>query len=387
MKTVLRILFLVFFILSANLWAAESTPSWYTLSADKKATLNVVLFLTSTCPHCQKADAFFSDLATKSTDLNIQRNIINEDKEALIRFNQFLNDQHMDDFVVPSIFFCNSRWVGFATPETTGKDLLHAIDYCKQQIEKDGTLTPATVNTLRQWANANKFDSGMVQHSSFLQYIITIALTDAFSPCSFFCFMGFLGFLFIGNETEKKIVAGALFIIAIIAMHYFQQAHTSIFYHILFWLRLPTLLLGLAVLYYVVQHYKQQYSTLWYYSLAFFVGLMTTAYQQTCAMNWAYIFQQWLGNQHISSVQSGFYQALYQAIYALPIILMLVIYAGLLKIKRFAVWQSRWVSTGLLFLLAIALCFIAYPMLLSYLGVSVFALILLLICGYFLKLP
>ncbi|MFT4059899.1 MAG: hypothetical protein QM652_10170 [Legionella sp.] len=386
MKTVVRMLF-VFFILIANLWAAESTSPWYTLSADGKATLNVELFLSSTCPHCQKADAFFNDLAPKAPNLAIKYHMINENKDALLRFNQLLSEEYMDDFVVPSIFFCNSRWVGFASPETTGKDLIHALDYCKQQIEKNGMLTPATVDTLRQWASANQFNAGMVDNPSFFRYISIIGLTDALNPCSFFCFIGFLAFLFIEKEKEKKLFSGILFILAVGLMHYFQQAHTSLFYQILFWLRIPAALLGLAVIYFVVQHYKQQTNSIWYYALAFLVGLVAMAYQQTCAMNWAYIFEQWLGNQQISAVQSGFYQVLYQLTFILPLILFLIVYFILLKLKFFAVWQSRWVNTGRLFLFAIALCFIVYPMVLSYLGVSLFTIIILVICGYLLKLP
>lgn len=385
MKTAYKVL-LFFFLLSSNLWASDTASPWYTLSADKKATINVELFLSSTCPHCHKADDFFREIGAKSPELKIKRNVINEDKDALLRFNQLLSEQHMDDFSVPSIYFCDSRWLGFASAETTGKDLMRAINYCKQQIEKNGTLTKATVDTLRHWANANKFDSGMVESPSVFSYILTIALTDAFAPCAFFVFIGFLAFLFIEANRKKQITAGLLYAAAVVITHYIQQAHTSGFYLMLPWLRIPAIFLGFLAIYFVMQHYKKQVDSTLYFSLAFLLGLIVTAYQQTCVMNWAYIFEQWLNNQKLSTIQVGFYQLLYQSLYALPLLLTLFIYLSLLKLKRAAAWQPRLLTLGLLFLVAIALCLIAYPMLLSYLAVSVVTILILAICSRFLNL-
>lgn len=385
MKTAFK-LFWVFFLLSFNLWAGDGAVSWYTQDANKKVTLNVELFLSSSCPHCHKADEFFSSFTKTAPYLHVQRNIINEDKNALIRFNQLLSEQHMDDFAVPSIYFCSSRWLGFASAETTGKDLLHAINYCKQQIENDGTLTPATIDTLRHWANANKFDSGMVEKPSTFNYIVTIAITDAFSPCAFFCFAGFLAFLFLGENHKTRISASLLFILAVAITHYWQQAHTSSFYELLPWLRGPALILGAAAVYFVVQFYKKQSTRCWLLSVAFLFGFMITVYQQTCVMNWSYIFEQWLNNQHVSSMQAGFYQLLYQALYILPLVIILILYLALFKVRRFATMQPRLVPIGLLFILAIAACLIAYPLLLANLTVSVFTVLVLAVCGRFINL-
>ena len=385
MKTVFK-LFFVFFIFNVSAWASDAPPSWYTQGVDKKVTLNVQLFLSTTCSHCQKANAFFNDVATQYPDLNIQRNIINEDKNALLFFNRLLTEQHMDDFSVPSIYFCNSRWVGFASAETTGKDLVRAMNYCKQQIEKNGSLTPATVDTLRHWANANKFDSGMVGEPSALRYTVTVALTDAFSPCAFFCFIAFLAFLFIGKTRQEQISAGFIFMIALVIMHYFQQAYANLFYELLPWFRIPAALLGGLTIYFVVQYYKKQFDVRLYYGIAFLSGLFVTAYQQTCVMNWSYIFEQWLNNQQVPILYHGMYQLLYQALYMLPALIMLAFYWTFRNTRRITAWAPRLVNIGLLFIVAIALLLIIYPLALSYLSVSLVLFVLLIACGSLLNL-
>lgn len=160
------------------------------------------MFLSSTCPHCQKADAFFREIEGKNPNIHVQRYYINQNKEALGRFYQLLNAEQMQDFAVPSIYICDSRWVGFNTAETTGKDLLKAIDYCRKQIEDKGKLTKEAVNALRHLANANRFITGLVEKPTKFNFTTSIALIDAFSPCAFFSFAGFLAFLLI--ESKKK---------------------------------------------------------------------------------------------------------------------------------------------------------------------------------------
>ncbi|MGL5741243.1 MAG: hypothetical protein ACRCXC_01140 [Legionella sp.] len=385
MKTTIRV-FLIFFVCSISAWAVDAPSPWYSKSADNKIVLNIEMFLSSTCPYCHKADEFFTGLEAKSPDLHVQRYIINQDKNALIRFNQLLNEQQMSDFAVTSIFICNSRWVGFSSAETTGKDLLHAINYCKQEIERSGQLTPQTIDTLKHWANANRYTTGMVEKPSRWRYTATVAFMDSFSPCAFFCFAGFLAFLLIEAQRKKQILAGFLFLFAVALVHYFQQVNTNAFFQLLPWLRIPSALLGLATLYFIIQYYKKQFQSTVYLSLAFLLGLILSIYQQTCVMNWATIFQQWLSNQQIPGWQAGLYQLLYQSLYVFPLILILGIYLALSKTQRCIALRSRFASIGFLFLLAIALLLIIYPYALSYMAISTWTLLILIVLGYFLNL-
>ncbi|KTC88603.1 Uncharacterised protein [Fluoribacter dumoffii] len=385
MKTIFRLL-LIFLICHNFGWATELSPRWYSKGTDNRIIINIEMFLSSTCTHCQKADAFFHDLESKHPDFHVQRFYINQDKNALTRFYQILNEQQMDDFGVPSIYFCNSRWVGFSSAETTGKDLLNALNYCKQQIEKNGKLTQATEETLRHLANANQFITGLVEKPSRLYFTTTIAFMDSFSPCAFFCLAGFLAFLFIETQKKNQIIAGSLFIFSVAIIHYFQQAYPNAFFELLPWLRIPAALSGLITLYFVIQYFKNRFSQALYFSLAFFLGLLVTIYQQTCVMNWSTVFQQWLTDQHLNNGQASMYQLLYQGVYILPLILILLVYFALLKTKRFAALKPKFANMGLLFLIAIAGSLIAYPFVLSYLGLSMVTLFILMVCGYFLKL-
>ena len=384
MQAAFRLLFL-FFVLSANLWANTPSSPWFSQDADKKTIINVELFLSSTCSHCHKADDFFKAIEPSTPWLHITRYVINENKEALIHFNQLLTDQKMNDFSVPSIFFCNSRWVGFATPETTGKDLLHALEYCKQQIEKKGELSSANVSTLRRWANANLFDSGMTENPTAIKYITVMALMDAFNPCALFCLGCFFALLFVQQRQKDQIIIGLLFLLPLGVTHFFQQVYTSAFFELLPWFRVPAALVGLFTLYLVSQLYKKRTTSNLFFLLSLLLGIVLLSYQQTCVMNWSLIFEQWLYNQHLSRQNAALYEFSYQLIYLLPLLLTLIIYVLLVRLKRLEKFKDKINSIGLLYLLVIGLLLIIYPFALSQLLISVLVFLCVFIASLFLK--
>jgi glutaredoxin len=191
----LVIRFVLLSLFSLQLWAGAMSFAWYTTAPDQHVILNVELFISSTCPYCHKADVFFKEIEPSTPWLHVHRHLINEDKSALDLFNQFLTDQNARDFSVPSIFFCNSRWLGFDSEQTTGNDLLKALAYCKNDIEKEGRLTDETIITLRQWANANGFNTSNTEQSGAMVYILGALLS---------LLVAFFGRIFFSRYRNKK---------------------------------------------------------------------------------------------------------------------------------------------------------------------------------------
>lgn len=382
MAMVFRIIGL--FLISFSLWANSATSPWYNETTDKKIVLHVTLFLSSTCPYCYKADAFFRDIESKTPWLHVTRSIIDQDKESLIQFNRLLTEQNSTDFSVPSVFFCNSRWAGFASSETTGKDLLHAMSYCKQQIEQKGELAETTTKVLKRWSNANIFDSNIVGNPTALQFVTMIALMDAYNPCSLFAMAGFLAFLFLQNTRKKQLLSGGVFTLCWGLMHYLQQAYANLFFEMLPWFRGLAVCTGLFSFYVIGSYYRK--NVLHYvFLLLVLMAIMIGAYQQLCLMNWAYIFEQWLNNQHFSNAQIGIYQLVYQLLYLAPLIFTMLVYVLLIQAKFFARFSERLKTIGLLYIFAIGLLLLVYPYALSNLILSLFVLFTLFISGWILS--
>ncbi len=376
--------FLLIFLCSIPLWA--NMPSWYTIDAKKQVTLNVDLFLSSTCPHCHKADEFFKEIEPNNPWLHVQRHIINEDKEALTLFNQFLVQQNIRDFSVPSIFFCTSRWLGFASAETTGKDILKSMQYCKQQIEKKGRLTNATVNVIKRWANANMLNSSVTEQSTILHYLMTVVFLDIGNPCSVFCILSLFAFLMIQQNKATQFMIGCLFALAIVLVHSLQQMQTNLYYQILTWYRFIAILISLSGLYLVFQHYRKRvFKPYVLFIWVFFFAITIYAYQQNCVMNWAYVFQQWLNNQRLATGQQISLQIIYQIIYILPLFIMILVYLFLSKFNQFKVFNSLLEHISLVFLIITLGILLIQPKLLSLNLLSYLVFLISLISGVILN--
>ena len=78
---------------------------------------------------------------------------------------------------------------------------------------------------------------------------------------------------------------------------------------------------------------------------------MLQAYQQTCLMNWSFIFEQWLYNRHLSTGTAGLYELVYQSMYLLPLILMFVIYLVLIRADWFDNYEAELNMIGLIYLI------------------------------------
>lgn len=99
-------------------------------SSSSPPSIQVDLFMSSTCPHCHKASEFFDALQKQIPWLVVHKHVINLDKSALTLFAARLKDIGSNNFAVPAMFFCKQYWVGFDTDKTTGKKLTAALQRC-----------------------------------------------------------------------------------------------------------------------------------------------------------------------------------------------------------------------------------------------------------------
>ncbi|KTD74808.1 hypothetical protein [Legionella waltersii] len=385
MKQLLRVL-LVYVSFISFLFAAESSSIWFTKNKDnKEVSVNVELYISSTCPYCQKADEFFKSIESQNPWMHVTRYFINQQESSLKLFNERLILLDQTDFAVPSIVFCKSRWVGFASAETTGKELLKGIKFCKEQIEKDGKLSSATISTLNRLGNVNVISANMTENPTPAKYILTVALIDAFNPCSLFCLITFFALLFLKGMNKQPMLTGFLFILMIAVVHFLQQKFITGYFIILPWLRIPGAIIGLIGFYSMGHYFRGRSIRRIFLPLSLLIGLMVYIYQQTCVVNWTYVFQQWLSTQDSGQVIKAMYQLVYQLVYVLPLMLIMLLYKLIFSLKIFAKMAKKLDLIGVLVMLAISLLLIIYPYSLSNNALSMFIWVFMVIAGWILS--
>ncbi|KTD24294.1 Uncharacterised protein [Legionella lansingensis] len=388
MRLILKLI--VSICLAASLsvgWGETPPPVWFSKGENNQVKLQVYLFLSSTCPHCHKADDYFRTLEATTPWIEVHRYIINTDRNALTTFNVFLSQQNTDDFSVPAIFFCNSRWVGFANAQTTGKELFRALHYCQQQVVRMDQLTPTTISVLRQWANANWYESNVANKPSVAVFLPMLAITDGLNPCSLFCILALFAFLWLTNTRSLQITIGLVFSLVVGLVHAVQQVHTAFFFHALSWLRIPMIIIGLALLAYTLNYFKKlgNKASCAVVILVALSALGLQTYMQTCMPNFALIFQQWLSTQALSPLQVVLSQVIYQIIYILPLLLLVFVLVFWRKSPRLMKRENVITKVARISLILTAILLIAYPNWLANFGVSLAALALAIIIAILIR--
>ncbi|KTD49543.1 hypothetical protein Lrub_0642 [Legionella rubrilucens] len=353
-------------------WGNPSPLRWYKQD-NQQVILKVDLFLSTTCPHCRKADEFFNTLGQEKTWLEIQRHYINEDKAALDAFSQFLKQgtKGVDDYAVPAIFFCDSRWTGFDGAKTTGKKIIEALTYCRQQIEKDGALTQATVKSLQQWAMASWYENNIVNPPSASSFIPMMAFIDAISPCGILGLFALISFLTLQKTPARQWALGVFYLVLTTLTHYLQQANTALYFKILPFLIIPAAIAGILLLLYVVESRLQpsprgRFQGMGFlFGLALVAGVLIQSYQQNCAPNFALIFQQWLIVQPLSSGQRMVYILIYHLVYFFSLSLLVLLIMGVLKQKWADKHQAYLRDVAFIILAFVGAILLAYPSLLA----------------------
>lgn len=375
MRSLRNTLVLVFVCLLVSGWAVSANAPWFTIDENNDVQLRVELFVSSTCPHCKKAEQFFKDIEAETPWIILHRQVINQDKSALEAFNQLLIERKEMDFAVPSVFFCDSRWVGFDTPETSGNQWLKAMNYCREQIAKNGKISPIAQRVLKEKSSASWYEASLIPTHSAMFFIPMMAIIDALNPCALFSVLTLFSFLMIqpGRKKQVLIAIGFLFIVGL--AHHIQQVHTVFFYMVLAWWRIPAVLVGMALCIYVIAYHSgKQRKT--YFNAVFFPLILLTAlsvqmYQQLLTPNFSLIFRQWLIFQRYAETKEALCGLLYQFIYLLSIALIAI------ALMSFCHFLQRWLKGTRFFeafswyyLLIVGLILAAYPYLLGKLLVS-----------------
>lgn len=380
---------LLLILLSVHAVADNTAEKDEVVSSHENTSISLDLFLTTSCPHCQKADAFFSEQERELPWLKIRRFYIDQDKAALLRLRDRIQKDHSQNFSVPAFIFCQSHWIGFSHHQDSGRILLDALTYCRNQIHQEGKLTLGTVNVLRKWSVANRFNIDAPTAKSPVKFVFTSALLDGFTPCSLFVFAVFMAFLWLyARSRHQQLYVGMISILSLGVVHFLNFSYFTQFYYFIPQLRYPAAVLGVVLLYFISLYFRKTVlkgepasllMSVFLIPLTLFVVFM---YQQNCAMEVGLIFQQWLNHQHLSQFRMISYQLFYHLFYLLPYIIIMILYRLFGHKKRFPLYHKALNIAGSFILATIAIILAIHPVLLANFLISCTVIIFALLIGW-----
>lgn len=327
MRATMRLFcYLVFSTLIIGLVHAADTSSWYQLHTNNQSSdstvsrveIPVEVFLTSSCPHCKALSAFLEQYQKTHHWITVHRYYIDTNKAALEKFNNMTQSLHIEinQFVTPAVFFCDSRWLGFDTPQHLGKALDRGLSFCKRAIIKDGHLSRETILKLRGWGDATIINPPFSLKTHQILYPLAVAFLDSMS--SGVCVWIIVAFLLLAENKAISYRAICGLVMLVVMVHFCQQIQIAFFVdapHMLKWLAFG---LGIALL---ALLWKSRES-LWLQShLNIYLGLsaitvaIISLFQGRQIPNFSIVFEQNLQIQHIGSLRYWATLYFYQIIY------------------------------------------------------------------------
>jgi len=239
--------------------AASAPPPefWYGTNPDGQATVRLHFFYTPTCPHCQAAQPFVTELEQRLPWLDVERYSVKDNRTNARLYYETAQSLGVEALSVPGFLFCETVMIGYDRPATTGADLERALQDCRtrQVAGATGSARTAANSTATTLAAGSPQSVslpfiGKLDSASWSLPALTVVLAgvDAFNPCAFFVLLFLLSLLVHARSRARMLVVGGIFVLfSGLAYFVFMAAWLNVFL-IAGELRLLTVAAGLLAL-------------------------------------------------------------------------------------------------------------------------------------------
>ncbi len=232
--------------LAALTQAAPAAPTewWVTETASGEPRIHLYFFWTRTCPHCRYARPFIETLSADYPWLELHSHDLTQDMAGALRYSRMAETLGESAHSVPAFLFCGRLLTGFDSPETTGGYLRQQLVECHRRQTQ-----PAMVSEPAPPAEPPLELPlvGTLDPAALSLPVLTLVLAglDAFNPCAFFVLLFLLGLLVHARDRMRMLLIGGIFVCGSGVIYFvFMAAWLNVFL-LLGELRFMTLLAGL----------------------------------------------------------------------------------------------------------------------------------------------
>lgn len=360
----LRLLSLI--LLGIVPFAAQSEELWVKVGAQGKPDVQLYFFWSTTCPHCQEARPFIESIPATRPWVALHSLELTRHPEHVRQYQEMAEQLGQEAVSVPALLFCGEMQVGWHGAGTTGAELMRRLDECHARM-LTGRAAPASDAGKIVIPVLGEFDP---QHISLPLLTAAIAGLDAFNPCAFFVLL-FLLSLLVHQQSKKRMLAiGGIFVLFSGLMYFaFMAAWLSLF-QLLGNLAWVTLAAGtLAVLVGAVNIkdffafgrgltlsipesrkpdiYRRARAVISADSLpamvaaTVFLAIAANFYELLCTAGFPMVYTRLLTLSGLSMAGHYFYLALYNLIYVVPLVLIVLAFVRTMGSRKMTEREGR----------------------------------------------
>jgi len=200
-KTIL--LFILFFLPFSGHPEAPQT----TLNEHEQTEVHLYLFWSLTCPHCLTARPQILKLVSQHPWIRLHDHELSENPANVERFIEMAKSLGEEAQSVPTLIYCGQMEVGWDDHPNAASEFLSRLESCRQH-GADSAAPPLAMPSL-SIPLIGKIDATKL---SLPLLTILLAGLDAFNPCAFFVLLFLLSLLVHQQDRQRMLIIGGVFV-------------------------------------------------------------------------------------------------------------------------------------------------------------------------------
>lgn len=359
--------------LLAPAWAQEGdpfTPQWRGKAEDGSQRVRLYLFWSTNCPHCHRALRFLDGLRDELPWLEVVDLELSDPTNAAT-YQAFAEAIGVEAAYVPAFFYCGTAFHGYADDQTTGQYLRESLLACHTRLI--GKSGPAVVGEMQAPMPPIAIPFvGVIEPQTLSLPTMTVILAglDAFNPCAFFVLLFLLSLMIHARSRARMALVGGVFVLFSGLLYFLFMAAWLNLFLLVGHLGVVTLIAGaIAVLVGLLnvkdyvwptygptlsipEHarpglYQRTRALVGAANLpAVLVGtvllaLAANAYELLCTAGFPLVFTRILTLHALSTSDYYLYLGLYNVIYVLPLLAIVVLFVATLGARKLKAEEGR----------------------------------------------
>ncbi len=346
------------FCLAAPLLSAQE-PLWLTRGENGANQVHLYFFWSPTCPHCREARPVIEAMAQDNPWLVLHSGNIIDDREQSHRYQEMAAALGREAHSVPGFFICGRMFVGWDKTGDMHRTLLQTAEACRDEKLAD---TPEADTSLPGGIHADDY--------SLPLFTLVIAGLDAFNPCAFFVLLFLLSLLVNTRSRRRMLLVGGTFVLVSGTLYFvFMAAWLNLFLVVgtLRWINLAAGLLAIAIGLFGI---KDFWLALHGPSLSIpesakpklfgrmrnllsaerlpvlllgtvLLAIAANSYELLCTAGFPMVYTRVLTLRHLDNVEYYLYLLLYNLIYIIPLLLIVIAFVITLGGRKLTLKEGR----------------------------------------------
>ncbi len=379
---------------------AQGTPTapddgWLTRTASGESRVHLYFFWTQTCPHCRRARPFIESLPAQYPWLELHSHDLSRDMAAGLRYARMAEALGESARAVPALLFCGRMITGFDGPDSTGRALRQQLEDCHRRYMQSTTASaPVTITPSATEPPVLTLPLlGALDPAALSLPALTVVLAglDAFNPCAFFVLLFLLSLLVHAHDRRRMLLIGGVFVFFSGAIYFmFMAAWLNVF----LWLgelRFITVLAGLLAVSMGGMNVKDFFAFRQGPSLGIadeakpklfkrmralvggeklpslltgtiVLAIVANSYELLCTAGFPMVYTRALTLNQLSTGAYYGYLALYNLIYVLPLLAIVLVFTWTLGSRKLREGEARVLKllSGIM-MIGLGLLLLVYP--------------------------